>query len=308
MTTLRIATRKSALAMAQAQQVAVMLKQNHPDLEVEWILVTTTGDQNVQEPLWKLEGMGFFTTQIEKTLLENKADIAVHSFKDLPTVQTPGLTIAAVPVRENPADCVVSRHKISSLLQILPSAFVGTSSLRRQAQLLQLRADLTISSIRGNIDTRLRKLDEGEYDILIMAAAGLIRLGLRERIAFLLEPTEFVPAPAQGALAIQTRAGDKATLEQVQIINDTLSRQLVEAERLVLQCLHPGCHAPVGVFAKKANQQIHIFSFVSKPDGTESLRKSIEGPFKQAQNLAKKLADELLAAGAKEILEQGCGQ
>jgi hydroxymethylbilane synthase len=303
MTTLRIATRKSALAMAQSQQVVSMLKEKHPGLDVEIIPVTTEGDQNPEQPLWELQGMGFFTTQIEKTLLEDKTDIAVHSFKDLPTTQTPGLTIAAVPVRENPADCVVSRHKISSPLQILPSAFVGTSSLRRQAQLLQLRPDLTTRPVRGNIDTRLRKLDEGQYDILIMAAAGLIRLGLRERIAFLLEPTEFIPAPAQGALAIQTRADDKATVELVQTINDTQSRQLVEAERLVLQRLHPGCHAPVGVFAKREDKKIQIFAFVSKPDGTESLHKNIKGPFEEAQNLAEKLSHELILAGAKEILE-----
>jgi hydroxymethylbilane synthase len=308
MMTLRIATRKSPLAMAQAQQVDGMLREKHCALNMEFVAVTTTGDQNPEQPLWKLEGMGFFTSQIEKTLLEGKADIAVHSFKDLPTVETPGLTIAAVPIRENPADCVVSRHKISSLLQILPSAFVGTSSLRRQAQLLQLRADLTTSSIRGNVDTRLRKLDEGQYDILIMAAAGLIRLGLRERIAFLLEPTEFVPAPAQGALAIQTRAEDKATIDLVKTINDTQSRQLVEAERLVLKRLHPGCHAPVGIFAKKMGQEVQIYAFVSKPDGTESLRKHITGPFEQAQGLAEKLAEELIASGAKEILEQGCDQ
>jgi hydroxymethylbilane synthase len=283
-----------------------MLRGKHSGLEVEIVPVMTTGDQNADGPLWKLEGMGFFTSQIEKMLLEGNADIAVHSFKDLPTIETPGLTIAAVSVRENPADCVVSRLKISSLLQILPSAFVGTSSLRRQAQFLQLRGDLTTKPIRGNVDTRLRKLDEGQYDMLIMAAAGLIRLGLRQRIAFLLEPTEFVPAPAQGALAVQTRADDKATMELVNTINDAQSRQLVDAERLVLKRLHPGCHAPVGVFAKRTGEAIQIFAFVSKPDGTESLRKNIEGPLQQAQELAEKLAQELIAAGAKEILEQGC--
>jgi hydroxymethylbilane synthase len=308
MTTLRIATRKSPLAMAQSQQVAGMLKEKHPGLDVELIPVTTTGDQNPEQPLWKLEGMGFFTTQIEKTLLDGKADIAVHSFKDLPTAENPGLTIAAVPERENPADCVVSRLKISSLLQLLPSAFVGTSSLRRQAQFLQLRADLTTTSIRGNIDTRLRKLDDGEYDMLIMAAAGLIRLGLRERIAFVLEPTEFVPAPAQGALAVQARAGDKITLELVRTIDDAQSHRLVDAERLILKRLHPGCHAPVGIFARKKDQEVQIFAFVSKPDGTESLRKNIEGPFEHIERLAEQLAGELIDAGAKEILEQGSDQ
>jgi hydroxymethylbilane synthase len=308
MTILRIATRKSALAMAQSQQVVQMLKEKHPGLEIEMVPVITTGDQNPDQPLWKLEGMGFFTLQIEKTLLENKADIAVHSFKDLPTDQTQGLTIAAVPVRENPADCVVSRLQIRSLLQILPSAFVGTSSLRRQAQLLQLRQDLTTHPIRGNVDTRLRKLDEGKYDMLIMAAAGLIRLGLRERIAFLLEPTEFVPAPAQGALAIQARADDPKTIELVKTIDDIHSRCIVEAERHILMRLHPGCHAPVGVFGRKVGCDIQIYAFVSKPDGTEALRKKIEGPFEQAIELAEKLAEELIAAGAKEILEQGCDQ
>lgn len=306
MMTLRIATRKSPLAMAQTQQVAGMLKEKHQGLNVEFVTVTTTGDQNPEQPLWTLEGMGFFTSQIEKTLLEGKADIAVHSFKDLPTVETAGLTIAAVPERENPADCVVSRLGIRSLLQILPSAFVGTSSLRRQAQFLQLRPDLTTHSIRGNVDTRLRKLDEGQYDMLIMAAAGLIRLGLRERIAFLLEPTEFVPAPAQGALAIQARVEDKNTIELVQTIDDAQSRRIVEAERLVLKKLHPGCHAPVGVFGRKVGRDIQIYAFVSKPDGSDVLRRKTEGPFEQGLELAEKLAEELIAAGAKEILEQGC--
>jgi hydroxymethylbilane synthase len=294
--------------MAQSQQVADMLREKHPGLEVGMVPVVTTGDQNPDQPLWKLEGMGFFTSQIEKALLENKADIAVHSFKDLPTASTQGLTIAAVPVRENAADCVVSRLAIRSLLQVLPSAFVGTSSLRRQAQLLQLRPDLTTHPIRGNVDTRLRKLDEGQYDMLIMAAAGLIRLGLRERIAFLLEPTEFVPAPAQGALAIQAREDDPRTIELLKPMDDMQSRCIVQAERQILMRLHPGCHAPVGVFGRKVGGDIQIYAFVSKPDGTEALGRKTEGPFEQAFELAEKLAEELIAAGAKEILEQGCDQ
>jgi hydroxymethylbilane synthase len=303
MKALRIATRGSVLALVQTKQVIRMLKEKHPDLKIEIIPVATAGDQNTDEPLWKLEGVGFFTTQIEKRLLENRADIAVHSFKDLPTAETPGLTIAAVPMRENPADVLVCNQKISSLADIPTGFVIGTSSLRRQAQLLRLRPGLKTAPLRGNVNTRLRKLDEKQYDILIMAAAGLIRLGLQERISFLLDPTEFLPAPAQGALAVQTRADDKNTIELVGTIDDAQTRRIVSAERQVLRRLHPGCHAPVGVFAQKQGDAIHIAAFASKPDGSEFLRREIQGPFRQAEKLADELAEQMLAAGAKQILE-----
>jgi hydroxymethylbilane synthase len=303
MTALRIATRGSVLALVQTKQVMRMLKEKHPGLEMEIIPVATAGDQNTDEPLWKLEGVGFFTTQIEKALLENRADIAVHSFKDLPTAQTPGLTVAAVPMCENPADVLVCNRKISSLTDVPTGAVIGTSSLRRQVQLLRLRPDLKTTPLRGNINTRLRKLDEKQYDILIMAAAGLIRLGLQERISLWLNPAEFLPAPAQGALAVQTRADDKNTIALLNTIDDAQTRRIVFAERLVLQRLHPGCHAPVGVFAQKQGDTIHIFAFASKPDGSEFLQRKIKGPLQQAEKLADELAEQMLAAGAKRILE-----
>lgn len=303
MMALRIATRGSVLALVQTKRVIRTLKEKHPGLEMEIIPVATAGDQNTDEPLWKLEGVGFFTTQIEKVLLENRADIAVHSFKDLPMAETPGLTVAAVPMRENPADVLVCNQKISSLADIPAGAVIGTSSLRRQAQLLRLRPDLKTMPLRGNVNTRLRKLDEKQYDILIMAAAGLIRLGLQERISLWLNPMEFLPAPAQGALAVQARADDKSTIKLIGKIDDTQTRRIVSAERQVLQRLHPGCHAPVGVFAQKQGDAIHISAFASKPDGSEFLRKEIEGPFQQAEKWADELAEQMLAAGAKRILE-----
>jgi hydroxymethylbilane synthase len=303
MTILRIATRSSALALAQTRLIMQMLKEKQPRLEMEIVPIAAAGDQNTDDPLWKLEGIGFFTTQIEKALLGNKADIAVHSFKDLPTAQTPGLTLAAVPVRENPADVLVCNQKISSLADIPAGAVIGTSSLRRQAQALRFHPDLKVRPLRGNVNTRLRKLDEEQYDILIMAAAGLIRLGMQERISLWFDPAEFLPAPAQGALAVQTRTDDKATTEQVKRIDDTQTRRIVLAERQVLRRLHPGCHAPVGVFARKQGDVIRIFAFASKPDGSHFLRKEIEGPFEQAEKLADELAGQMLSAGAKQILE-----
>ncbi|MBM4103273.1 MAG: hydroxymethylbilane synthase [Planctomycetes bacterium] len=303
MKALRIATRGSVLALVQTKHVIRMLKEKHPDLKIEINPVATAGDQNTDEPLWKLEGVGFFTTQIEKTLLEKRADIAVHSFKDLPTAQTPGLTVTAVPMRENPADVLVCNQKISSLADIPAGAVIGTSSLRRQAQLLRLRPDLITAPLRGNVNTRLRKLDEKQYDILIMAAAGLIRLGLQEQISLWLNPVEFLPAPAQGALAVQTRADDKNTIELVGTINDAQTRRIVSAERQVLRRLHPGCHAPVGAFAQKQGEAIHISAFASKPDGSEFLRKEIQGPFQQAEKWADEIAEQMIAAGAKRILE-----
>jgi len=303
MKALRIATRGSVLALVQTKHVIRMLKEKHPDLKIEINPVATAGDQNTDEPLWKLEGVGFFTTQIEKTLLEKRADIAVHSFKDLPTAQTPGLTVTAVPMRENPADVLVCNQKISSLADIPAGAVIGTSSLRRQAQLLRLRPDLITAPLRGNVNTRLRKLDEKQYDILIMAAAGLIRLGLQEQISLWLNPVEFLPAPAQGTLAVQTRADDKNTIELVGTINDAQTRRIVSAERQVLRRLHPGCHAPVGAFAQKQGEAIHISAFASKPDGSEFLRKEIQGPFQQAEKWADEIAEQMIAAGAKRILE-----
>ncbi len=305
MTVMRIATRGSALALAQTKLVARMLEDKHPGLHTELVIVSTRGDQDVEQPLWKMEGVGFFTTQLERALLDGRADVAVHSYKDLPTADTAGLMIAAVPVRENPADCVVSRLKIGSFMQIAPSAFVGTSSLRRQAQLLRLRPDLTIKPIRGNVNTRLRKMDEGQYDLLIMAAAGLLRLGLQERIAFMLEPDRFLPAPAQGALAVQVRADDAATRMVVEAIDDRQTRTLVEAERIVLRRLHPGCHAPVGVYARRVGQRIVMSAFASRPDGTDELRCQVEGDFAAAQAVAEGLSEKMISGGAIEILEEG---
>ena len=303
MSPLRIATRGSALAVAQTNLVVQMLRNHWPQLEIRIITIVAKGDQNTDDPLWKLEGVGFFTSQLEQALLEGKADIAVHSFKDLPTTETPGLTIAAVPVRENPADCVVSRLKIGGMIRVPAGTFVGTSSLRRQAQLLKLRADLNVQPIRGNVNTRLQKLDEGKYDMLVMAAAGLIRLGLQNRIAFMLEPSEFLPAPAQGALAIQVRTDDTQTIKLIQNLDDADTRRMVSAERWILKCLHPGCHAPVGVYADRRGDTLHLSAFVSYPDGTEYLRKDIAGAFSQSETLADTLAKDMIAGGAKAILE-----
>jgi hydroxymethylbilane synthase len=299
---LTAATRSGALAIAQTKTVIAMLKQAYPDLNIEIKTITTSGDSDRRTALWNLKDTGFFTSQLEDALLANQADFAVHSFKDLPTQSRDGLKIAAVCDRNLVEDCLVSNLKIESIKQLPKDAKIGTSSLRRAAQIKYLRDDLKIIPLRGNVKTRIKKLDAGDFDAIILARAGLERLGLENKISFIFDPAEFIPAPAQGALAIQTRSNDKKTNEIIATINDKNTETETAAERKILTVLQCGCHAPVGAYAKIRDSQIKIHAFISNPDGTNHITRTKEGLAANAEKIAENLAQELLNAGGMEIL------
>jgi hydroxymethylbilane synthase len=302
MKSLIVATRGGALAVAQTRSVIAELEKRNPGIKIEIKKVTTSGDADRRTELWNLKDTGFFTSQIEDCLLAGEADFAVHSFKDLPTAQREGLTIAAVFNRTFVEDCLVAKEHITSLAQLAPAAKIGTSSLRRIAQVRHVRPDLQTIAIRGNVETRLKKLNAGQFDAIILARAGLERLGLANRISFIFAPTEFIPAPAQGALAIQSRADDKETCELIASLDDISARITTSAERQILTELQCGCHAPVGVYATIEADEITICAFISDTQGKNFIRQTITGPIKKSESLAKELANELLAAGGKGIL------
>lgn len=303
MKTLVVATRGSRLALAQTGIVINALKEIHPDIGFEIKRITTRGDKETTTALWQLSGFGFFTRQVEEALLSGEADIAVHSFKDMPTEVTEGLTIAAVSERLFPQDCVVSARPVRLLDDFETGARIGTSSFRRIAQIKHLRSDLVTTPMRGNVETRLSKVETGQADAVVLARAGLERLGLAERISFSLDPLQFIPAPAQGALAVQTRADAPETTKIVASIDHAPTHLVVSAERKVLTRLHPGCHAPVGVFAKITGSDIMITAFVADVEGKVFLRRKIKGPVAESDRLADKLANELIKDGAAELLE-----
>jgi hydroxymethylbilane synthase len=302
MKSLIVATRGGALAVVQTKCVIVELEKRDPGVKIEIKKVTTTGDSDRRTALWNLKDTGFFTSQLEDVLLAGQADFAVHSFKDLPTAQREGLAITAVYNRNYVEDCLIAAEQINSIEQLAPAAKIGTSSLRRIAQIKHLRPDLQMIAIRGNVETRLKKLDSGQFDAIILARAGLERLNLADRISFIFSPTEFIPAPAQGALAIQSRVADKETCELIASIDDKNARITTFAERQILTELQCGCHAPVGVYAKIEGDEISICAFISGIDGKNFIRRTITGPVIKAEALAKNLAEELLAHGGSEIL------
>jgi hydroxymethylbilane synthase len=288
-----IASRGSQLALWQARWVAAQLSAAGRECRIE--IIKTTGDKITDVPLAKVGTKGLFTKEIEEALLDGRADLAVHSLKDLPTELPEGLVLAAVPEREDPRDAVVGRK----LADLPLSAKVGTSSLRRAAQLRQLRPDLQVESVRGNLDTRLRKLDEGQYDAILLAAAGLKRLGWGGRIAEILPPEQMCPAVGQGALAIETRAG----FDGVALLDHADTHTAVMAERAVLGALGGGCQVPIGAYATVSEGRVHILAIVAAPDGTQVIRAEAEGAAAQAAQIGARLAADLLARGAREILE-----
>ncbi len=304
MNVLTVATRVGALAIAQTNIVIDALKRIYPDVQIKITKITTTGDKDRRTALWNLKTTGFFTSQVEDALLAGEADFAVHSFKDLPTAEREGLAIAAVCDRQYPQDCLLSALPVKSIEQLPAKAKVGTSSLRRAAQIKKLRADLEISPIRGNVQTRLRKLNNKKFDAIILARAGLERLALSDKISFVFEPAEFIPAPAQGALAIQTRTADAATNQIISAIDDRKARITTFAERRILTAMQCGCHAPVGAFARIADDDIKITAFISDLDGRKFITRTAAGSFIKAESLAEKLANELLSSGGNEILDE----
>ncbi len=302
MDVLTVATRGGALAIAQTKFVVASLQEIHPHLEIKIRQISTRGDRDRRTALWSLKDTGFFTSQLEDALTAGEADFAVHSFKDLPTAGHEGLAIAAVFDRNFVEDCLVSASPADSLDELPKGAKIGTSSLRRAAQLRHLRADIEPTPLRGNVQTRLKKLDTGEFDAILLARAGLERLGLGDKISFVFDPAEFIPAPAQGALGIQTRAHDDKTNEIIAAIDDYNARTTATAERTILTTMRCGCHAPVGAYAKITAGKIKIRAFICDLQGENYIVRQTTGPAAEAEALAEQLAHDLLDAGGDQIL------
>jgi hydroxymethylbilane synthase len=301
---LTAATRRGDLALAQTRTVIAALKAKHPDLDVRIREITTAGDKDRRTALWDLKDTGFFTSQLEDALLTGAADFAVHSFKDLPTQERTGLAVTAIWNRQWPQDCLLAKQPVGALDELPQGARVGTSSLRRAAQLRHLRPDLELVPLRGNVQTRIRKLQTTDLDAIILARAGLERLGLANMISVVFDPAQFVPAPAQGALAIQTRRDDQETVRIVQSLDDPSGRALVLAERQVLVTLKCGCHAPVGAYAEREGETIKIQAFIADAAGRNVVRKQAQGGVPEAVSLGERVARELLEAGGREILQE----
>ena len=297
---LTFATRPSALARWQTKRVIQLLQAAHPDLECSEYVITTTGDRVLDRPLPEIGGKGLFTSELEDALLLGKVHAAVHSLKDLPVEDTPGIAIAAIPEREAAFDVLVSANgwTISNLPE---GSRVGTCSLRRTAQLLAHRPDLTILPLRGNVDTRVRKVLNGDYDAIVLAQAGLTRLGLEAHISEVFPLDVMLPAPGQGALAVQCRANDTKTLELLASIHDPLTAAAVGAERAFLSGLGGGCSLPVAAFAQKNNGQIILTGAVISVDGKQAIRLSAVD--KEPYELGERLAELVLERGAADLLK-----
>lgn len=301
--TLRIATRKSALALWQAEYVKAQLEKFHPNLMVELVPMTTKGDIILDTPLAKVGGKGLFVKELEVAMLEGRADIAVHSMKDVPVEFPEGLGLSVICPREDPRDAFVS-NTYQALSDLPEGAIVGTSSLRRQCQLKAMRPDLEIRDLRGNVNTRLQKLDNGEYDAIILAAAGLLRLEMPNRIAQFIEPEVMLPANGQGAVGIECRLNDERIVSLLAPLEDKTTRIRVLAERAMNRKLQGGCQVPIGSYATIDNQQLFLRGLVGSIDGNNILRADISGGIEQAEVLGEQLADQLLALGADKILKQ----
>jgi len=298
--TVRIGTRGSALALSQANWLKGELERQWPQAEVNLRIIKTSGDRFVEASLQAIGGKGVFTKEIEDALLSREIDLAVHSMKDLPTDLAPGLAIVAVPEREDPRDVLVARSG-ARLSELPAGARIGTGSLRRKSQLLHYRADLSVAPIRGNIDTRLKKLDAGEIDALVMAAAGLKRIGREDRISEFLTGDICVGAAAQGALAVEA-LDDDSLREEYEFLDDMPTHLEVQAERGLLKRLGGGCHLPVGARAQVYGELIEIIGVVADPGGQEFFKAELAGLAMKAEELGKELADRLLSQGAQKLL------
>ena len=300
---LRIATRKSPLALWQAEYVKAELAKFHPHLVVELVPLTSRGDKILDVPLAKVGGKGLFVKELEQALLDNEADIAVHSMKDVPMEFPEGLGLTVICPREDARDAFVS-NRFDSIDDLPAGSVVGTSSLRRQCQLLAARPDLEIKFLRGNVQTRLQKLDDGEYDAIILAAAGLLRLEMPERIRSFI-PVEFsLPAGGQGAVGIECRTADHETHALLAPLHHTLTAQQVTAERAMNRQLQGGCQVPIACYAIHTEKGLWLRGLVGSPDGERMLRDEIEGDVNDAESMGITLANKLLAAGADKILAE----
>ena len=302
MTPLRIGTRGSPLALWQAYHVTGLLRAVVPERPVELVEIETVGDQVRDVPLTQLGGDGAFTKAIQQALLDNRVDVAVHSLKDLPTFVVEGLMLAAVPQRGPTGDAFVSK-KHRSFADLPTGAIVATSSLRRKAQLLHRRPDLKLIDIRGNVDTRLRKLVEQDLDATILAEAGLVRLGLAEHITEILDASWMFPAVGQGALGLECRTDDSATRAILDRLNDAPTRWTVLAERQMLRGLGGGCQVPIGAVTRIAEGSLTLRGVVLPPDGSQRIEAEIAGPMEQAETLGQAVADQLRRQGAEELLK-----
>ena len=300
---LRIATRQSRLALWQAQHVADKLREAHPGLTVELVPMTTQGDRILDRSLAQVGGKGLFIKELEVAIADGRADIAVHSMKDVPSDMPPGMTLAAMLARADPHDAFVSlRHE--SFSKLPHGARVGTSSLRRQCQLKYARPDLQLLTLRGNVETRLRKLQEDQYDAIVLAAAGLIRLGLEDRITHRFDLEQFVPAVGQGIIGIECRSDDSRSIGLVRALNDTLAWQCCEAERAFALRLQGSCQSPIAGHARIEGGQVQLRGVIGSPDGQEIYRGVHDGAVAEVQTVGIALADRLLDAGARALLEK----
>ena len=301
-TTLRIATRKSPLAMWQAEHIKARLEALHPGLVVELVTFTTQGDKILDVPLAKIGGKGLFVKELEVAMLDGRADIAVHSMKDVPMEFPEGLELGIICERENPHDAFVS-STYKSIDELPQGAVVGTSSLRRQCQIQQQRPDLIIKSLRGNVQTRLSKLDAGEFDAIILAAAGLLRMEMHDRIASFIPAEQSLPAGGQGALGIEWRANDSAIHELLKPLHDDKTAACVLAERALNRRLQGGCQVPIACYAERSGDELWLRGLVGSEDGTQILRTETRGSATEPDALGISAAEDLLAQGAGAILE-----
>lgn len=299
--TIRIATRKSALALWQAEHVADALRGLYPELGIEIVGMTTKGDKILDAPLAKVGGKGLFVKELEQGMLDGIADIAVHSMKDVPVDFPPGLHLAVILEREDPRDAFVS-NRYEGLEDLPEGACVGTSSLRRQCQLVARRPDLLVKPLRGNVNTRLARLDDGDYDAIILAAAGLTRLGFAERIRSRLATEDSLPAIGQGAIGIECRIDDQRTNARIAALHHADTATRVWAERAMNERLQGGCQVPIAGHAELFGDELYLRGLVGTPEGDRVLRAERRGPRRDAETLGQGVADELLGQGAEEIL------
>ena len=301
----RIGSRGSQLALWQANHISALLRGRGHEVRIE--IIHTTGDKITDVPLAKVGTKGMFTREIEEALAAGLIDLAVHSLKDLPTELPPGFEITAITERQDPRDAFCSRN-YSTIEDLPQGARVGTSSLRRQAQLKAIRSDLDIHPLRGNVDTRLRKLEQGEYDAIILAASGLKRLGKTELIKLIIPVEIMCPAAGQGALAIEIREGDSGTPHQLEFLNDPATRAATTCERALLNRLGGGCQVPIGAFAEVRGAKLYLEAIVADPDGSKLLRESRDGDLSDPEKLGNEVGETLLSRGGDKILEAVYGR
>ena len=301
MNTIRIATRKSELALWQANHVADRLRAHHPGLQVELLPMVTQGDVILDQPLAQIGGKGLFLKELERALLNGSADIAVHSMKDVPVEQVPGLQVDVMLERANPLDALLSRDGLR-LDELPPGARVGTSSLRRQCQLKAIRPELAVADLRGNVNTRVRKLQEGEYDAIILACAGLERLGMDHLITEELGPPRWLPAATQGTIGVQCRVDDGDVAALISVLSDPGTVLRTRAERAVATALQGSCQVPLAVFAESEGAEFRVSAMIGMPDGSRVLRAESRGDPAEAEALAALVAGNLLEQGADGII------